>query len=275
MRSLKGAPARPSLTEEEIALLTKKRRSDRLARNAVNVEAHLSNYAPVSEKAATLRSQLEKSSAFMSPERIHANIERRKAAAESRRMMGKHRISSEREDAQEQRPGQRRRRRTPSDGPAARSSGKQDGKRKVDGTRRARAATQTQTLSTFDHQVDESIFTNGGHNPEFTGPEALSPTLVDRLPFCLGKGVVIVAQSGKTIKVPISSINSFAKGDYTPYLTAPAKDFGIPPDSLGAVEVAARVLTGQRHYSLPVRLRTLDLVAKATKSLSKQALKSP
>ena len=240
----------------------------------MDVEAHLSNYVPVSEKTEALRSQLEKSSAFMSPERTRANIERRKAAAEARRMVGEH-VSSETDDPQGQRAGQRRRHRTQSDGPAARSSGNRDARRKVDGTRRAQASIQTQTLSTFDHQVDESIFTNGGHNPEFTGPEDLSPTLVDRLPFCSGKGVVVIAESGKTIRVPISSVNSFAKGDYTPYLTAPAKDFGIPPDSLGAVDIAARVLTGQRQYSLPVRLRTLDLVAKATKSLSTQVVKSP
>lgn len=249
---------RAPLTPEELTAITEKRRAERQARNI--------SYAPVPEKAQ-VPAELEKPAVPMSAGRTIENIAA--AAAAKRRAERLDRQSQSRVGVEGQESKQRSR-------PSRPFNNNRQKERTVTPTKRVRKPqTSLQTVqgqSRLVLDIDEAVFQPGGHEPEYEGPEQLSSDLLNQFgsPFVVGD-VTVVAESGKSIKVPISKVDSFVKGDYTPYANVYAEDFATPPDVLGAVKVAQRTLSHQRHYSLPARDGIIKVLSQFAQPSSKTA----
>jgi hypothetical protein len=236
-------------------------------RTADDVSRHLLNYVPVPEKSELLRSEFEKSNVFMSPER-NRRMQRRRVTPPHRspRMLGT--------SGDQKEPSPR-----PNEWPRKQHERASLAKRPEVKHNRSRPpvarATQSVTPSVQEEEIDEVVFQPGGHEPEFNGPEPPSSNLLDHLgPSFSAKDVIVVAESGTAINIPVSKVDSFYNSDYTRYVSASKEDYASPPDVLGIVKVAERTLSHQRHYNLTARDRTLELVAQASRS-SKSVAKLP
>lgn len=251
---------RPPLTVEELDALTAKRREERRARNVEKMQKHMRSYVPLSEKAQVLRAEFEKVDSFMSPERAAG------MSAAKRRNERLLRDSHSRVGAEGKGPEQRRRSSRPSNTQKAKTLTPQKPENEI-------RKPQTPIHTAGGHSrpvvnIDEAVFQPGGHEPEFKGPELPSLNFLNH-PSEVGE-VTVVTESGKRVKVPISQVDNFVKGDYTPYVTVSAKDFVTPPDVLGVVEVAQRTLSHQRHYSLPARDGIMKVLAQFAQPSSKK-----
>jgi hypothetical protein len=238
---------RPAPTPEDVAALTAKRREDRINR----ANQHLLNYVPIPETSEFLRSEFAKSNVFLSPERNSfkggGNLSRRSP------WQGPPGVA--------RRLNERSRKQNEQDGFSKRPKGKQNKRRAP-----VAQATQNVTSSFLEDQIDEAVF-KAGHEPEFKGPDPSSSNLLEHFgPGFSPKGVIVVAQSGTAFRIPVSKVDSFDKGDYSRYVSSSKEDYASPPDALGAVKVAERALSHQRHYNLTARDRTLELVAQASPS---------
>ena len=211
----------------------------------------LRNYAPVAETSAILRSEIPKSAAFMLPERSppkhKENLSR--TLPRFRGPLRQQEVSPRRVEF-------------------PRTQGKKFVKRPEanQGRRRPVSRAVQSANPSISEKIDEAVFQSGGHEPEFNGPERPSSNLLDRFePSVSLTDAAVVAQSGMSVKFRISA-DSFYKGDYSRYVSVSKEDYTSPPDALGAVKVAERTLSHQRHYDLDARNRTLELVAQACRS---------
>ncbi len=248
---------------QEVAAITAKRREERQARSIEKLQ--MRSYNPVPEKAQVLRAEVEKAAAFVSPGRTTENLAA--AAAAKRRAERLDRQSQSGVGVEGQESKQRSR---PSRPPNRQKERTVTPKNRI---RKPQTSLQTvQEQSHFVFDIDEAAFQPGGHEPEYEGPEQLSSNLLDHFGSSFGVGdVTVIAESGKSVKVPISKVDSFVNGDYTPYVNVSAEDFVTSPDVLGAVKVAQRTLSHQRHYSLPARDGIIKVISQFAQPSSNTA----
>ncbi|KAF9531907.1 hypothetical protein CPB83DRAFT_848012 [Crepidotus variabilis] len=220
-----------------------------------------------------IRSEMEKSSAFLSPERTTAAIE----SALRRRAQRTQSFSRSKPQGEAEISGQPRRldsggprRLGPSqDSPYAQRRRPSQASKSKHGQTRKPPPKPTQTATTVQvDDVDLSIF-EGAYAPTFIGaaqtysdPQSLFGSAFS------AKDATVIAETGKRFVVPTSRIDSFRESKYDAYIKAAPEDFGALPDEIGPLRVAQRTLSHQQHYSLPAKVGTLNLLARITPKTS-------
>lgn len=282
-----SASPRTPISQEEVTKSTEKRRQARLEREQVDLEkkksqlhGFLSNYQPVADSASIIRAEFEKSNSFLSPERTAVA----KESANMRRINRLNR-SSEPVEPSETAKFSRAPRRLQSEVPArpATSDDARQPRRRMSGPtsearRPGRGGRNSNTnrqakkpppqraqtkLAPQANDVNEKIF-EGVYKPTFSGP---SKAFSDPRGLFGGvfsaKDATIVTETGDRVSIPTSKVSAFKRGKYDSYIKAQPEDFTSPPEEIGPIKIAQRTLSHQRHYSLPAKIGTLNIITGA------------